>query len=471
MQIKIRIPTISDTVKKLIINNVLITSLLLLVLNFALVSILNHVLTENLDQRLKHEIEKILETILVTEEGIEIKSFRELNESDFNFLTENPYFLQIYDLNGMPMLQSKNISLYKNIPRDIITFQSDYTYKFIIVDNEKLRACYYLLKDEKAETVAILQLCLFTRDFDKMMSKVLEINLLILPIILLLVVITSYVIARKSFKPLNMIIDKANKISATDLNKRIIVDAKETDEMGRLRDTLNNLLDRITSYINELSNFTNQVSHQLMNPLTALKTELDYLLKKERTIDEYRNAVYELQNQTEHMINIVRTLLMITKSSRGVGKSKSVINLSKLINNDIQTFFKRFNIVYNIEPDIYIKGESEKIFMAMQNLINNAVKYSPEGSEIRVKLYRENLKVKLEIIDNGIGIPDSEKLKVFERFYRSEIVEKMGIKGYGLGLSLIKAIFDEIGAEIKISDNKPQGTIFTVFISSVILEE
>lgn len=471
MLIKVKIPIVSDTVKQLIINQVLIISLFLLALNFALVSILNYVLTENLDMRLKHEIEKILETISVTAEGIEIKSFRELNESDFIYLTENPYFLQIYDLNCTMLLQSKNISLYKNIPCEIPPFQNDYTYKFISIENERLRAGYFTLKDKNGNTVAILQLCIFSQAFDKMMSKVLQINLFVLPVILILVVITSYFIARKSFKPLNMIIDEANKISATDLKRRIIVDAKETDEMGRLRDTLNNLLDRITGHINELSNFTDQASHQLMNPLTALNAELDYLLKKERTIDEYRNAIIELKSQTEHMINIVRTLLLITKSSRSIGQSKTVFNLSKLITNNIQTLFKRYNIVYNIEHNIYIKGESEKIFMAIQNLISNAIKYSPEGSEVRINLLKENMIIKLEVIDSGIGIPDSEKNKVFERFYRSEIVEKMGIKGYGLGLSLVKAIFNEIGAEIKISDNKPQGTIFTVFISSVILEE
>jgi len=252
-------------------------------------------------------------------------------------------------------------------------------YKFIQVENEKLRAGYYALKDDKGRVVAILQLCIYAGAFETMMNKVLQINTIILPLILFLVIISSYFIAHKSFKPLNTIIDEANKISATDLNKRIVIDSKETDEIGRLRDTLNSLLDRITTYINELSNFTDQASHQLMNPLTALKSELDYLLKRERTIDEYRTTISELKNQTEHMINIVRTLLMITKSSKSVRQSKSVINLSKLINNDIKTFFKHHNIIYNVQDDIYIKGENEKVFMAIQNLLNNALKYSPDG--------------------------------------------------------------------------------------------
>jgi len=86
-------------------------------------------------------------------------------------------------------------------------------------------------------------------------------------------------------------------------------------------------------------------------------------------------------------------------------------------------------------------------------------------------MYKVDSQIKLEITDNGIGIPDSEKSKVFQRFYRSELVEKMGIKGYGLGLSLVKSVFDEIGAEIIISDNKPKGTIITVIIPSLIIED
>lgn len=471
MQIKFHIPFISDTIKKLILNNVLITTLLLLILNFALVSVLNYVLTENLDQRLKHEIEKIKETLYVTSSGIEIKSFRELNESDLNYITENPYFLQIYDLNGKVLLESKNITLFREIPLRIITTDDLYMFDFIIVGDEKLRVGYTFLTDEHNNKVAILQLCIFAKDLEIMMGKIIQINLIIFPIIFLFVILSSYYIAKKSYKPLNLIIDEANKISTTDLSKRINVNSKSTDEIGKLRDTLNNLLERISLHVKELSNFTDQASHQLMNPLTALRSELDYLLKKDRTLDEYRSTLSDLKTQTEHMINIVKTLLLITKSSQNISPSKTVFNLSKLINSDIKSSFKHNNIKYNIEDDIYIKGDNEKVFMALQNLISNAIKYSPENDEIYVNLYRVDSHIKLEIMDNGIGIPDLEKSKVFQRFYRSELVEKMGIKGYGLGLSLVKSVFDEIGAEIIISDNKPEGTIFTVIIPSIIIED
>ncbi|GMU96265.1 MULTISPECIES: HAMP domain-containing sensor histidine kinase [Ignavibacterium] len=471
MQIKIHIPFISDTTKKLILNNVLITTLLLLILNFALVSILNYVLTENLDQRLKHEIENIKETISVTSSGIEIKSFQELNESDLTYVTEHPYFLQIYDLNGNVLLESKNLTLFSPIPQKVISTDDQYSFEFIIVKQEKMRVGYTFLKDEMNNKVAVLQLSIFAKDLEIMMGKVLQINLLIFPVMFFFVVISSYYIAKKSYKPLNQIIDEANKISTTDLSKRININSKSTDEMGRLRDTLNSLMERISSHIKELSNFTDQASHQLMNPLTALRSELDYLLKKDRTIEEYRATLSDLKTQTDHMINIVKTLLLITKGSQNKLQSTTVFNLSKLINNDIKSSFRYNKILYSVEDDIYIKGDNEKVFMALQNLITNAIKYSPQDEQIQLKLYRENSQIRLEIIDCGIGIPDSEKTKVFQRFYRSELVEKMGIKGYGLGLSLVKSVFDEIGAEIIISDNIPKGTIFTILIPYLIIED
>lgn len=471
MQIKIHIPFISDTTKKLILNNVLITTLLLLILNFALVSILNYVLTENLDQRLKHEIENIKETISVTSSGIEIKSFQELNESDLTYVTEHPYFLQIYDLNGNVLLESKNLTLFSPIPKKVISTDDQYSFEFIIVKQEKMRVGYTFLKDEMNNKVAVLQLSIFAKDLEIMMGKVLQINLLIFPVMFFFVVISSYYIAKKSYKPLNQIIDEANKISTTDLSKRININSKSTDEMGRLRDTLNSLMERISSHIKELSNFTDQASHQLMNPLTALRSELDYLLKKDRTIEEYRATLSDLKTQTDHMINIVKTLLLITKGSQNKLQSTTVFNLSKLINNDIKSSFRYNKILYSVEDDIYIKGDNEKVFMALQNLITNAIKYSPQDEQIQLKLYRENSQIRLEIIDCGIGIPDSEKTKVFQRFYRSELVEKMGIKGYGLGLSLVKSVFDEIGAEIIISDNIPKGTIFTILIPYLIIED
>lgn len=460
---------LTETTKKLILNNTLLTTLLLLILNVTLISILNYSLTENLDLRLTHEIEKILPTISASQEGIEILSFREFNESDFQYLTENPYFLQIYDGKGKILIQSRNLLSYKRIPLKLSAINHSLSFEFTDLGIEKLRTAYYPLKDKSNNLAAILQLSVFSRDLDIMMSRVVEINLFVFPIVILLVVISSFFIAKKSFSPINKLIFEANNISATDLEKRINIPAKSDDEIGKLRDTINSLLDRLSQHVKEVSNFSNQVSHQLMNPLTAIKSEIEYLLKKDRETKDYKTALEALSSQTDHLINIVKTLLLISKTSLGRSEIKSILNLSELLMKDISNLFKTERLVLEIEPNIFVRGDVEKFFMAVQNLISNALKYSED--KVIVTLTSDKQSAILKIADLGLGISEEEKEKVFTRFYRSERVEKLGIKGYGLGLSLVKSVVDEAKGVIQIVDNKPKGTIFIIILPLVILED
>ncbi len=109
--------------------------------------------------------------------------------------------------------------------------------------------------------------------------------------------------------------------------------------MGRLRDTLNNLFTRLEVQINQISQFTDKASHQLMTPLTALKTELKYILKRERKPEEYKNTLNMLNVQTDKLISIIKSLLVIAKYSGNTESHKSVFKLSQVINDQIKPAF------------------------------------------------------------------------------------------------------------------------------------
>jgi signal transduction histidine kinase len=115
-----------------------------------------------------------------------------------------------------------------------------------------------------------------------------------------------------------------------------------------------------------------------------------------------------------------------------------------------------------VEQDIYIKGDQEKFLIVLDNLVDNAVKYSPDSDVVNVILQSNGDNIKLIVEDHGIGIDENDKEKIYERFYRSKNSEEMGIKGYGLGLSLVKTILVEMGANIVIEDNQPSGTRFII---------
>ena len=131
----------------------------------------------------------------------------------------------------------------------------------------------------------------------------------------------------------------AENITPNNLTSRIKYNAHLQDELGRLRDTLNNLFTRLEVQINQISQFTDNASHQLMTPLTALKTELKYILKRERKPEEYKNTLNMLNVQTDKLISIIKSLLVIAKYSGNTESHKSVFKLSQVINDQIKPSF------------------------------------------------------------------------------------------------------------------------------------
>lgn len=469
MQTKTKIPFFTDTVKKLTAMNIVIFFIVLILFNILLISFVYYILHKNIDQRISHEIENITRTLSITSNTISVIDSSELKESDLFELTENPYFLQIYDKAGNILLKSNNTNHYKAIPFNPNENIEQLEFESFNFNNEDFRAGYLPILDSADNRFATLQLAVFEKDFETVKDELLVFNLWGILILILVVVTSSVIISKKTFKPINTIIDTANLYSVQNLSKRITVEAKPFDEIGRLRDTLNGLFDRIEDYVTEINNFSDHVSHQLMNPLTAIRTEIEYLLKRDRPENEYKAAIIQLEGQTESMISIVKTLLVIAKSGKLKSESKSIFSLTKLIRNDISNYFKNYNIIFDVADDLYLRGESEKYLMVFQNLIHNSIKYSFDDFEIKVAAKKINGQIIISVEDNGIGIDDLEKVNIFQKFYRSSQAEKLGIKGFGLGLSLVKSIVDEASGKIEIADNKPKGTIFKITLPAVEL--
>jgi signal transduction histidine kinase len=291
-----------------------------------------------------------------------------------------------------------------------------------------------------------------------------------LPILFVIIIFASIFLVKRTLSPINEIIHTAGKISAQNLNERIKYEADSSDEIGRLRDTLNNLFERLEFQVHQISQFTDHASHQLMNPLTIIKSELDFALRKERNSEDYKNSLVLLSEQTEKMIKIINQLLIISKHENEPSSRKSLFNLSKLIIEDISKVFKNVNLSYQIEPDIYLRGSSEIFSIVIENLIDNALKYSISDPEVKITVKKTKDKIEVIVSDNGIGIENQDKDKVFERFFRTGKAEEIGIKGFGLGLTVVKSILTQMNGSISVEDNIPQGSKFIVRLPTVNIE-
>lgn len=463
-------PVLTDTVKRFLFWNVAIFLIILLSFNIFILIITNYELTRGLDDKLKHELDNILKTFEVRNDSVVLLSYRELDENDFKYVKESSFFLQIFDAKKNVTIKSENVDNFEAIPLNIYEDQEDYSFYDLSSENEELRAVYRRFRNSEGKLVGHLQLSIFKAGANLILRDVIIFNLLSLPVLFVMIFVASIFLVKKTLSPINEIVQTAEKISAQNLNKRINYSADPADEIGRLRDTLNNLFERLEFQVNQISQFSDHASHQLMNPLTISKTELDYVLRKERNPEDYKNSLELLKDQTEKMIKIINHLLIISKHQDELIQQKTIYNLSKLVDDEINEDCYKVHISSQIEPEIYLRGNSEIFAAVINNLIENAIKYSPADPKVNISLKKNADVVELVVADNGIGISNEDKKKVFERFFRSNKAEELGIKGYGLGLSVVKSVLTQLGGHISIEDNKPQGTKFVIALPAVKFE-
>lgn len=160
---------------------------------------------------------------------------------------------------------------------------------------------------------------------------------------------------------------------------------------------------------------------------------------------------------------------MLSKDPTLLSGSNTIFNLSAAVTAFSEKLSDRKGLSVNVSSNKYIKGSQEYFMIVLENLIDNAFKYCDENCEVKLELFEKEEAVVLSVSDNGIGIADSEKDRIFQRFYRSDTAEKRGIKGYGLGLSLVQTIIKGMNGEISLRRNIPQGTVFEIKFPKVEL--
>jgi len=284
------------------------------------------------------------------------------------------------------------------------------------------------------------------------------------PVAVLLAAFIGYLLALQALKPVDAITRTANKINSANLDARIPVKGK--DELGRLSQTLNHLFDRIDGYIQRQRRFTADASHDLKGPLAVMEVESSMALMKDRPADEYRETIHKLGQEVSRMKLIVEDLLTLAGLDAGVPvDSEGEFDLSLVIESASKTWEnacrrKGISLSAEVAPDISFNGNPEHFANVTANLLDNAVKYTPEGGYIRVSLSPENNDIVLRVSDSGTGIP-SEKLPfIFERFFRAD----RSVPGTGLGLSIVQSTVELYRGRVEVESELGTGTTFRVVV-------
>lgn len=455
----------SDSIIKTTLWNVVVIIGFYLLFNFFAVIKLIDLADAELDKKIRHEAERVDIFIDLQADTLFFHSYKEFEESDFNEITANSYLLQIYNAQGEILFKSNNIDKFGEITLTKFKLEDREVFFNEMHSNVNLRTIYRML-DSRDDI--IIQLATFRSSSTELAEEFEFFALITFPVVLVLILISSLILSRKAYSNINNVIDLANEITANNLGKRIIYKASKNDVLGKLRDTLNELFDRLENQVSQITEFTNNASHQLMSPLTAIKSEIEYLQKKEREKSDYMNSLAILGAQTDRLINLTRNLLILAKESENIRITDNIFSLNKLIESDLANAIKSDRVVYEVEEELFLRGNFEYFLMVLYNLTENSLKYSDPGQPVIVRAARQGTSIIINVIDHGIGISDADKPHIFDKFFRGENSQKS--QGYGLGLSLAFTIVRQMKGTIRADDNLPSGTSFTLIFPSIRME-
>jgi len=217
------------------------------------------------------------------------------------------------------------------------------------------------------------------------------------------------------------------------------------------------------------TNFMLSITHELKSPIAAVKLNLQTLSRRKLAEDVQQKLIERSITEANRLDDLCNNLLLASQmESRRFQPATERIDFSQLVADSVHMFRNRAKNVFRSEiaPDCITYGDPLLWQLAVNNLLENAVKYTPPESLIKIVLQRQDEQLILSVMDEGTGIPDEEKGKIFRKFYRIGNESSRKTKGTGLGLYLTSKIIDQFNGTISVSDNKPKGSIFEITLNA-----
>jgi heavy metal sensor kinase len=286
--------------------------------------------------------------------------------------------------------------------------------------------------------------------------------------VLLLGALGGLWIARRSLAPLSQLATRAERISAEQLHERLPV-AGSSVELDRLAAAFNDTFARLEGSFDQLKRFTADVSHELRTPLTALRTVGEVALRAKHDAEGYREAIGSMLEEVDRLTRLTDELLTLARADAGEATVRrepvDVAALARDVADHLSVLVEekeqRLEVV--TEP-LEVAADRTILRQALVNLAVNAVKYSPEGTRIRIETGRRDRAVFLEVADEGPGIAPEHRERIFERFYRVDKSRSREMGGTGLGLALVKWAAEAHGGHVELEAEVGRGSTFRILL-------
>jgi two-component system, OmpR family, sensor kinase len=306
-------------------------------------------------------------------------------------------------------------------------------------------------------------------DLRDLLDNLYVIFIVLIPIALALSVVGGLALAKKSLQPVDEITRQAHRITAENLDQIIAVPNVD-DEIGRLGATINEMIRRLHDSFARVRQFSADASHELRTPLTVVRGEIELALRTNKSPEEYRRILESTLEETLRLTSIIDSLLTLAKADQGRAQAElTEVELQQLIeelyeDGIILAASKDITLLLRSVTPITIVGDKGRLRQLFLNLVDNAVKYTAPGGTVTLALEQKGNAAVFEVTDTGIGIPEGELGKIFDRFYRIDKARSRELGGTGLGLSIAKWIAELHRGTISVKSELQKGSTFTVML-------
>ncbi len=322
----------------------------------------------------------------------------------------------------------------------------------------------------KAYTLVILQ---SLHPQQEMLEEVTSTFAWVIPIAIVLASVGGYFLARKSLAPVVAMSSQAGRIGAANLHERLAVQ-NDRDELGQLAHSFNSLLDRLSQSFERQRRFMADASHELRTPVAILRGESEVALsQKERSVEEYQESLGVLHHEAERLTHIVEDLFTLTRADAGqYPLQPRDFYLEELVAECVHSartlaLAKRTSLTFEEASESPIHADESLLRRMILNLLDNAIKYTPEGGRVTVTCRRLGDEYVLSISDTGGGIPADLQPRIFERFFRADKArsrEENDGGGAGLGLSISRWIAEAHHGRLELTRSDSTGSTFAAYL-------
>lgn len=314
--------------------------------------------------------------------------------------------------------------------------------------------------------VGVLQLGIPLTDAMAALEDVRMVMAVSIPLVLLIIAFGSWMLTVKALKPVELLTQAARRISAENLSERIRI-ANPDDEIGKLASTMNEMLARLESSFSRMCRFSTDVSHELRTPLTIMRGEMEIGARWAKDVTECRSIMESSLEEIDRMTGIIEDLLELARLDDGqmvleLREMNLVPLLGKIMSHEKLRQSAGRVVVEGGEDPVMVQGDDRLLRMVFVALLDNALRYSPAGETVTMRVEQSAGKATVAVRDHGPGMLPEDAVRIFDRFYRIDEARNRSHGGVGLGLPLVRSIVEAHGGTVDVDTAPGKGSTFTV---------